>query len=551
MIPYSLHVAILLSVCLLFYKALLQRQTYYRLNRFLLLSCLVLSFALPLVSVPRDYSLEYLAPSEQNRQTIMRYVIKAERQESQTTILSAKRQNNTVDRATNRAADTSSLQSRLITWLWRIYWCGVVLMGANFLLQIVVLLYQYYKNPVIKDGRYRIVELDGDNAPCSFANYIFINPSKYDWDTYNQIILHEKIHIEQVHSLDLILAEIMLILQWFNPFAWYYRKTLENNLEFLTDDEVLQSPYIDKESYQMSLLKVSAPHFALSLTTNYNQSLLKKRIVMMGIKRSNLHTLWKYGMLIPVLAFMMCALNQPVAGNTVAPPPPTVRVQLPQSKSHLQPKTSSKKSPADSVKTVTIIHSHQNPVQLSQAIHVSPGDSSLTADTLFLLRAQEITPVFMREFQSIGLRVHRYTDWITLKKYNITASEAKQFIDLGFKQISVIDLSTLSDLKISPKYIKSFQSLGYQQAPLSQFYTFKVRGITPEYIKEFSQLGFSNISFQDLTSLKAVGLTPQFVAGMQQQGYHYKEIKKYIQLLPFKRKLMRDGTYQVLLPSDG
>src|ERR1700761_3124772 len=58
MIPYSLHVAILLAVCLLFYKLLLQKETYYRLNRAVLLTCLALAFALPLIPVPRKFSLQ-------------------------------------------------------------------------------------------------------------------------------------------------------------------------------------------------------------------------------------------------------------------------------------------------------------------------------------------------------------------------------------------------------------------------------------------------------------------------------------------------------------
>src|SRR6185436_1476440 len=106
-------------------------------------------------------------------------------------------------------------------------------------MQAGVLLYKVYTKPVIKDGKFRIVEIDNDKAPCSFGNNIFINPAKYDLETYNQILLHEKIHIEQKHTFDLLLAEIVLIFQWFNPFAWQFRKELENNLEFFTDNKLL------------------------------------------------------------------------------------------------------------------------------------------------------------------------------------------------------------------------------------------------------------------------------------------------------------------------
>lgn len=101
-------------------------------------------------------------------------------------------------------------------------------------------MYRAIHNPVIIDGQYRIVEVSGDKAPCSFGNTIFINPEKYEWETYNQILQHEKVHIRQRHTVDIIIAELMLIFQWFNPFAWIYRREMESNLEFLTDDELTQ-----------------------------------------------------------------------------------------------------------------------------------------------------------------------------------------------------------------------------------------------------------------------------------------------------------------------
>ena len=188
-------------------------------------------------------------------------------------------------------------------------------------MQVIVLLYRAYTSPFIKDGRFRIVEVSGDKAPCSFGNNIFINPEKYDWETYNQILQHEKIHIQQKHTLDILFAELMLIVQWFNPFAWIYRKEVESNLEFLTDDQLIQKEHIEKAGYQLNLLKVSAPHFPLSLTTNYNQSILKTRIAMMNTKRSSVHTAWKYFFLLPLLVAFASLLNEPVAkaqDNTTA-----------------------------------------------------------------------------------------------------------------------------------------------------------------------------------------------------------------------------------------
>ncbi|MDF1863307.1 MAG: M56 family metallopeptidase [Saprospiraceae bacterium] len=135
-----------------------------------------------------------------------------------------------------------------------------------------------------------------------------MNPTKYDWDTYNLIIEHEKIHIKDKHTLDILIAELMFIIQWFNPFAWLYRKAMVNNLEYLTDLKMLKEG-TDKKIYQMNLLKVSVPNLPLNLTNNYNQSILKKRILMMNAKKSSVRSSWKYLFLLPVLGLSILFLN--------------------------------------------------------------------------------------------------------------------------------------------------------------------------------------------------------------------------------------------------
>lgn len=303
MMPYILHAGLILAGCLVFYKLLLHKETFYRLNRFILLGCLVVSFALPLLPVPRQWSFRTTdnVTSEQSPELSLYSAITVPIEPQQSVPGSAG--NTGVESTTKRAIQAVIL----------LYWFGVAAFGFNFLLQVASLYYRAYSSPVIKDGKFRIIELSGNKAPCSFGNNIFINPAKYDWDTYNQILLHEKVHIEQGHTFDIVLAEIILVFQWFNPFAWLYRKEMENNLEFLTDDQVLHHPQVEKASYQMSLLKVSAPHFPLTLTTNYNQSLLKKRLVMMNAKRSNVHTTWKYFFILPLLVLFVCLFNEPTA----------------------------------------------------------------------------------------------------------------------------------------------------------------------------------------------------------------------------------------------
>ena len=303
MIPYILYTALILSACLLFYKLLLQKETFFHLNRFFLLACMILAFILPLLPIPQQLSLRKDVVEKQAP------FVKTAVDKSPTLDPKAAPVQEVIVEQAKQTFDADLL----LNWLLYLYWFGVLLFGLNFIMQACVLLYRAYSLSAIQDGKFRIVEITGDNAPCSFANNIFINPEKYDWETYNQILLHEKIHIEQKHTIDLLLAEAVIIFQWFNPFAWQWRKALESNLEFLTDSEMLQQETVEKESYQFSQLKVAAPHFPLSLTTNYNQSLIKKRIIMMNSKKSNVNTTWKYFFLLPLLVLFACLFNQPVA----------------------------------------------------------------------------------------------------------------------------------------------------------------------------------------------------------------------------------------------
>ena len=298
-LPYIINVAVILLACLAFYKLLLRRETFYKVNRYMLITCLAISFALPLLQVPQQFSLRKPATSEVQKPTL----IVTEQVQQQPPVIKQDAEN--ADTGNNLAQSSSAKFSfaQLMTWLFWIYWFGVIVFAASFIFQLALLLWRAYRNPVIIDGPYRIVEVSGDKAPCSFGNNIFINPEKYEWETYNQILLHEKIHIREKHTVDIVIAELLLIFQWFNPFAWIYRREIESNLEFLTDDQLMQQMKVDKQRYQLSLVQVSAPHFPLSLTTNYNQSILKKRIAMMNKKRSNLHTAWKYFFLLPVFAF--------------------------------------------------------------------------------------------------------------------------------------------------------------------------------------------------------------------------------------------------------
>jgi beta-lactamase regulating signal transducer with metallopeptidase domain len=531
MIPYVLHVALLISVCLLFYKILLQKETFYHLNRWVLLACLGLTFLLPLIRVPQQWALR----KSQQTNIITAVNINHQPEVSEPVVKVPEKQAAAVTAAPS--TDTSvketivSMLPQLLKWVLVLYWCGVAALGFNFLLQVAVLLRQAYKSPAIQDGQFRIIELDTDKAPCSFGNYIFINPAKYDWETYSQILLHEKIHIKQGHSFDLLLAELMLVFQWFNPFAWLYRKELENNLEFLTDNDVLNNNEVGRELYQMSLLKVSVPNLSLRITTNYNQSLLKKRIVMMNAKKSNIHTTWKYFFLLPLMAFLMCAFNEPMAYRA----PVVIKSQTSFDTSDSQREGVWSAKITDNKLDIEFRNEGDSHNHMSNSNFLVSEFSALprgTAGDFKLVREagtmnfngkfdgnkgsgryQFVTnPAYIQYLTSQGITDIEQNDELAFFMINIKKDYVAMLHRNGYKKVSKSDLIATAALGVTEPYIASLKKNGFPDASLQDLITGKAMGIDGAFISEIRKAGYPNVSFDKLVSFKAQGINGQYIA---------------------------------------
>jgi beta-lactamase regulating signal transducer with metallopeptidase domain len=152
MIPYILHVALLISVCLCFYKLLLRKETFYRLNRFVLLSIVCLSFIVPLVPVPQEWAFA----REQQTVFISKPVIKNDASSTNPSNTKSDKQN--IQQNTNlqpavpaqTTVNAAFSWSQILSVTFFLYWIGVLIFGANFLLQLIVLIY-----PVMVETGYK------------------------------------------------------------------------------------------------------------------------------------------------------------------------------------------------------------------------------------------------------------------------------------------------------------------------------------------------------------------------------------------------------------
>lgn len=533
MIPYIVHVSVIIAVCFIFYKIFLQKETFFQLNRWVLLAFIAVSFSLPFVSVPAEWSL---------RNTVVKAIQPANTKpaiNSNTNIPAVTERNSSTTATTFPATVEQKPEPISWTkWIYYLYISGVIIFGANLLFQLIVLLFQCCARPYVQDGPFRIIETSGNKAPCSFGNFIFINPEKYDWETYNQILQHEKIHCSQKHSLDILLAEIVLVFQWFNPFAWLYRKQVETNLEYLTDDSMVNNKGIERSGYQLNLLKVAAPHLPLGITTNYNQSLLKKRIAMMNEKKSSMQTAWKYFFLLPLLTFVVCALNQPrlQAQETSKT---TVTEKDPDHDSEYDANIEMEGNWFATIKKDRI----QFDFKSGKDGHNWSGNSSFPKSDFPNLPTQEKgdfkltrdagTINFNGKFDGdIGYGHYKFVPAESFKSYaeqqgikNIKDQDmfaffmvnvSKDYIGVlkkyGYsRDISKDDVIAMAALGVDERYIRFWKSLGYDNLSPDNLISSKALGIDSGYVRDIKDAGFNELNMDHLTSFKAQGIDGEYI----------------------------------------
>jgi len=152
---------------------------------------------------------------------------------------------------------------------------------------------------------FKFVDIEENIAPFSYFDYIVYNSSMYSESELESILEHEKVHSDQNHTIDVLVARVFCVLFWFNPIIWLYKKAILQNLEFIADSEAAKK-ISDKKAYQYTLLKITTHESCVAITNHFYQSLIKKRIVMLNKNQSKKRNYWKYYAVIPALvAFVL------------------------------------------------------------------------------------------------------------------------------------------------------------------------------------------------------------------------------------------------------
>jgi uncharacterized protein YjhX (UPF0386 family) len=150
-------------------------------------------------------------------------------------------------------------------------------------------------------------------APFSFFNFLVVNKTLFTDRELQQIISHEKIHIQQWHSIDILFAEIAHAILWVNPLMVYLKRCIKLNHEYIADNEVINSG-VDKKDYQLSIVHSSFKCQANQLTNLYGSSKIKTRIKMMNLKKSPKANAYKYACVLLLVAASYLLINPSSAG---------------------------------------------------------------------------------------------------------------------------------------------------------------------------------------------------------------------------------------------
>ena len=285
---YILKSSLCLALFYLFYRLLLSKETFHRFNRLALLGVLALSGAIPFVKITLQKSAEASISFDE-------FMLVPEV-------------------APSVVMEEVSTPFPWMALVLLVYGLGIVFFWGRHLWSLARMCRVLRSSRREKmDGGITLFIHKEKVAPFSWMNIIVL--SEADMQEGGEAILtHECAHIKNRHSWDLLLAEVCVFLQWFNPAAWLLKQELQTVHEYEADEWVINNG-IDAKTYQLLIIKKAVGARLYSIANSFNHSSLKKRITMMIKKKSNPWARLKYLYVLPLAAVAVAAFARPEVSN--------------------------------------------------------------------------------------------------------------------------------------------------------------------------------------------------------------------------------------------
>ena len=277
---YSAKVSVLIVAFYTFYRLLLSRETFHRVNRIVLLSTALLSFLLPLCIITYHCIEEVESVAFQPTYTSGYFF-----------------------------PQLPPVPDSVAWWkiiLEGIYLAGVAFVLCKILMSLSSVLHLIHSAQDVRDYQgHKVIVMDRETASFSWMNYLIIGRDDFERGV-TEILDHESAHVALCHSWDVLLVDLISAIQWFNPAVWLLRADLRALHEYEADEVVLRKG-VNAKSYQYLLISKALETSGFSITNQFNHSKLKNRINMMTKKKSSRKSIWKVLYVLPIVALSLAA----------------------------------------------------------------------------------------------------------------------------------------------------------------------------------------------------------------------------------------------------
>jgi hypothetical protein len=290
MITYLLKSGLLLAVFYAVYKLLLENERMFRFNRAYLLGSLIFSFIIPL----QLFTFKPLFESGLNAIQLEGIEIR-----------------------TSRAPiNENYLLEYVFAILKRVYVIVAIVLGLRLILNVLSFFKKINRKEIRSVDGVKVILTDEAVLPHSFWNAVFVNKTEFEMGKIpSELLIHEKAHLEQKHTLDILFVAVLQTVFWFNPFLSLFRKAIKLNHEFLAD-EAVNKQFGEVKSYQNLLLEFASNKQTVALASNLNYLITKKRLLMMTKKKSPIAMILKVSSVTAVSVVLLIAFNSQAVAQT-------------------------------------------------------------------------------------------------------------------------------------------------------------------------------------------------------------------------------------------
>lgn len=397
---------------------IIAKEKRFELARFYLLGTVLISLVAPIFPITINYSFQTFDQTQEVFQSI-----------------SNKISNSSIPTNHSEGSNTTTETSQTLVLIIGLYLLGCVVMLHRYVRNLLSILSLFRKSEKRKEKEFRLALVKEDIVPFSFGSYVFMNQSdSLDTELNQHILIHEQAHTKNLHTLDNILIETLLIFYWFNPMLWIYRRAIKENHEFIADQSVLKTK--DIALYADFILSAAQRNTTTIFRSNFNYFLTKKRLLMMNrTKTSKLNFGYKLaGTLLVVLVSSLIFAFKPA-------------------------KNESSKD-GNFVVVIDASHGGKDDGAINAKLNLKEKDITLaiSKEISSVSNNNRITYVFTRKNdETVGL--NERVDFINKTKPNLVISlHSNQSTDVNLQGLEVYYSEENTDAKKSKSYAEMFKN---------------------------------------------------------------------------------------------